>query len=246
MEATSNRWIILVALAGILYILGQYVASQPQRIKQEIEAGREITVQGSGKIFATPNVARYTVSVQTGPQATAEAALNQLSQRINAVIASVKAAKVAEKDISTTNLAVNPIYDFTEGRQTLRGFEASQSIEITIRDLDAIGTILAGTVSEGANQAGGLRFEVDDLEKVRLEAQTKAIEDARQKAEQLAKTLGVGLGRVKTFTATGGETQPLLGFARAEALPIDAGGAPDVPIGTQEMSATVSITYELR
>lgn len=242
----KRDWIIVIVLAGLFFVTGQYVASQPARVKQEVEAGREITVSGSGKAYATPNVAKYSLSIVTGPQTTAEAALAMLSQRSEGVVKAVKSEGVEEKDITTPNLSVNPIYDFPNGRQTLRGFEASQSLEVTIRDLKKIGVILSKATGEGVNSAGGLRFEVDDIEKVRTEAQAKAIEDAREKAEQLARALGVGLGRVKTFN-TSSQGPPPVPFLAREAIDSTAGvPAPEVPVGTQEIQETVAITYELR
>jgi len=235
---------MIVVVAGVLYVAGQYVASQPQRVQQETEANREIVVQGSGKAYATPNVAKYTVSVSTGPQASAEVALKKLSELSGPIVSAVKKEGVEEKDIATTNLSINPQYDFTSGRQILRGFEASESLELTIRDLDKIGSILSTATGEGVNAAGGLNFQVDDIEKVRLEAQKKAIEDAKQKAEELSDALGVGLGRVKNFSAGDAGSQPMPYFAKAgDAVSSEA--APVVPAGTQEVQVNVSVTFEL-
>lgn len=222
---------------------GQYVGSQPQRVQQEVEAGREITVSGTGKALSAPNVAKYTLGVVTGSQTTAEGALKILSDRSQAVVKAITSEGVAEKDIATTNLSVNPVYDFSRGQQEIRGFEASQSVEVTIRNLDKIGVILAKATGEGANQAGGLTFTVDDIEKVRSEAQAEAIAEAREKAKQLAQALGVGLGRVKTFSASEvAPPGPLPYATRAES----AATAPAVPAGTQEIQVSVTITYELR
>lgn len=242
----KRDWVVVIGLAGLFFVAGQYVASQPARVKQEVEAGREITVSGIGKALATPNVAKYSLSIATGPQTAAEAALARLSGRSEAVVKAIRGEGVEEKDITTTNLSINPIYDFPNGRQVLRGFEASQSLEVTIRDLKKIGTILSAATGEGVNAAGGLRFEVDDIEKVRTQAQEKAIVDARSKAEQLSRALGVGLGRVKTFSASADGQGPIPVFARA-AEDVGIGGAvPEVPAGTQEIQANVTITYELR
>lgn len=241
----QRGWITAIAVAGLFFVAGQYVASQPQRVQQEVEAGREITVSGTGKAFATPDVAKYTVSIVTGPQANAEAALQNLSTRSKSVIDAIKAEGVKEEDIATTNLSINPLYDFPNGRQVLRGFEATQSVEITIRDLTKIGTILARATGEGVNAAGGLQFQVDDIEAVHTQAQAEAIEDAAAKAEQLADILGVSLGRVKTFSASVDGQAPIPLLARSAELGI-GGDAPIVPSGTQEIQAHVTVTYELR
>lgn len=242
----KRDWIIGIVLAGLFFVAGQYVASQPARVKQEVEAGREISVSGTVKAYATPNVAKYSLSIATGPQGSAEEALALLAQRSDAVVKALKSEGVEEKDITTTNLSINPIYDFPNGRQMLRGFEASQSLEVTIRNLEKIGTILSTATGEGVNSAGGLRFEVDDIEKVRTAAQEKAIEDVRQRAEQLARALGVGLGRVKTFDTSSQGPPPMPFLAREAVDSVASVPAPEVPVGTQEIQETVAITYELR
>lgn len=242
----QRGWLTVIVVAGLLYVAGQYVASQPQRVQEEVEAGREITVSGSGKAYATPNVAKYSLSIVIGPQTTAEAALAMLSQRSEAIVKAVKSEGVEEKDVATTNLSINPVYDFPSGRQVLRGFEASQSLEVIIRDLEKIGVVLSKATGEGVNAAGGLRFEVDDIEKVRTEAQEKAIEDARAKAEQLSQALGVSLGRVKTFNTSSSGPPPVPFLARSVSEAGQDVAVPEVPAGTQEIQETVVITYELR
>lgn len=243
-----DKWLGLVVLAGVFYLAGQYVASAPQRVQQEVEAGRELAVAGTGKAVAKPDVARVHLGVVSGPRTTAEAALEIVAERFEAVLKAVRAVGVAEDDIRTTNLSINPVYDFASGRQIPRGFEASETVEVTIRDLKKVGEVVSRATVEGVNQAGGVNFEVDDIEKVRLEAQQKAIEDAKSKADELVKTLGVRLGRVKTFAAhdAGG---PIPLYARAESLPAGVGGdtaVPPVPAGTQEIVVNVTVTYELR
>lgn len=239
-----------VVVGGLFYVLGQYVASQPQRIEKEAEANRDVTVQGHGEVTAKPDVARITLGVTTGTQPTAKVALDLLSRRFTDVVNAVKALGVKEEDVKTTNLSINPQYDFREGRQAIRGFEASESIQVTIRDLGKIGDVLAKTTLEGVNQASGITFEMDDPNTLQREAQEKAIKNARENAEQLAKALGVRLGRVKTFHATGSAPPyppPFLAEARGLALDrLPEAPAPPVPPGTQDISATVTIIYELK
>lgn len=236
----------VVVVGGIFYMLGQYIASQPQRVQQETEAKREIAVQGQGEVEARPNVATVTLGVQTGPQTSAKIALDLLTQKFNAVVKAVKGLDVKDEDIKTTNLSVNPVYDYSNGRQTVRGFEASESITVKIRDLDAIGQVVAVSTAEGVNQVGGVTFEIDDPAAVEAEARAKAIADARQNAQALAKELDVNLGRVKAFSATR-DTPPGPVFEKAtlEAVGGDA-AAPVVPAGSTTVSAQVTITYELR
>ena len=236
----------LIIIGGLFYLGGQYIASQPQRTEQEVQANREITVSGSGEVVARPDVARISLSVQTGPQATAASALEILATRFGSIVKAVENTGVEENDIKTTDLSVHPRYDYSDGRQELRGFEASETVEVTIRDLDSIVRVLAVATGEGVNQAGGLQLSVDDPDELQLEAQEQAIADARQKAEQLADALGVRLGRVKSFSSSGGDYR-----AQPYALETAALGeadlvAPPVPIGEQNITSNVSVTFEIR
>lgn len=234
-----------VVIAGLFYVMGQYVSSQPQRVQQEVEAKRELTVQGQGEVLARPDIARMTLSVETGVQPTAKDAMTLLSRRFDAVVGAVKGIGIKEEDIKTTNLSIGPRYDFTDGRQVLRGFAATESVEVKIRDLGRIGDVLARTTVEGVNQAGGLSFAIDDPESLQLQAQEEAIANAHENAKQLARALDVGLGRVKTFSVVSAPEPPIYQLERA-AVAEGAPAGPPVPAGTQEIIATVSVTYELR
>ncbi|TSC64545.1 MAG: hypothetical protein G01um1014106_75 [Parcubacteria group bacterium Gr01-1014_106] len=238
--------LIVVVIAGLFYVLGQYVSSQPQRLEKEAALKREITVNGTGEVQGKPDVARVLLGVQTGAQPSAKAALDSLSKRFNAIVAALKALGIKEDDIKTTNFSMSPQYDFQNAPGQIRGFEASEHVQVTIHDLDKIGEIIAKTTGEGANQVGGVTFEMDDPNALQTEAQEKAIADARKNAEQLAKALGVRLGRVKTFSVSS-PTPPIPVFAERAAIGGDGSApvAPPIPVGTNEITATVTITYEL-
>ncbi len=243
-----NKLWLVVILAGVFYVAGQYIASQPDRIKQEAELNREITVQGSGEALQRPDVARVVLATNSGIQTNAEQALSVIADKINQVIKALKDAGIAEEDIKTTGLSVNPSYDYTDGRQNLRGFEAREELTVTIRELDKIGELVGQATALGINQVGGVSFEVDDPSEIELAAQADAIQDARQKAEALAASLGVRLGQVKNFQANTSQagTEPVL---YRNAVTEDSKATvplPEVATGTQTVKADVSITYELQ
>lgn len=237
-----------VLIGGLLYIAGQYVGSLPERMRQEVESGREITVNGVGEVEIKPDVAMLTLSVQTETVPSTEAANAALEERFNAVLAAVREFDIEEEDIKTTNLSVNPVYNFSDGDRRIQGYEASQSVELKIRDTDTVGEILSAATVEGVTQAGGIRFDVDDSDAAELEAQEEAIEDAREKAEELARVLGVRLGDVKTFSTSlnnGGIPIPYA-TARAELSADGLGGGVETPTGVNTIQANVTVTYTLR
>ena len=241
-----NIWLV-VGLAGIFYILGQYIASQPDRIKEETAANREITVTGRGEAIQRPDVARVVLAASSGVQSDADQAMQTMTKQINQAVDAIKAENIKEDDIKTTGLTVYPTYDYADGRQTLRGFEAREEITVTIRDMSKVGTIIGLATTQGINQIGGVSFEIDDQNAVQLTAKKSAINDARQQAEELADELGVRLGKVKNFNANMNmpAPQPLM-YREKDALGSSGQPAtPEVLTGTQTITADVTVTYEL-
>lgn len=233
--------IVVAVLVGGCYIAGKNIESAPEPAM--------ITVSGEGKVEATPDIALLSFGVQTGRQSSAEIAMTKLAEDMNAIIAAVKAAGVEEKDIQTQYLNLNPAYDWLDGRQVERGFEASQSLQVKVRDLDKISDILDVAVSNGANQSGGVSFTIDEITELQAQAREEAINDAEAKAQKLADQLGVTLGAIRGFSDgyMGGVPMPY--YERAVSM--DAGSAmnqakaPEIPAGEQEINANVSITYEI-
>lgn len=242
-----NKLFLAVIIGGLFYLAGQYIASQPQRIEQEVEANRQISVEGRGEVTIRPDVAQVTLGVTTGPQPTAARAMEILAERFDAVLVAVTAEGIADDDVTTSNLSLNPVYDYAEGRQQLRGFEATESVTIKVRDLGAVGNVVSRATVEGVNQIGGIHFEADDPDEAQRQAREKAIENAQENAEALARALGVRLGRVKTFSVnTQTPGQPPV-FAQADLVAAEGrGGAVPVPAGTQDITAFVTVTYELQ
>lgn len=240
-----NNVLAAVVLGGLFYLAGQYIVSIPNREQQAVEAGREITVQGESTVSVRPDIAKITVGTQTEARPTAEAAMEELSTQFNAVVEALENLGIEEKDIRTTNFSLNPQYDFSDGRQTLRGYSASENVVVTIRDLEKVGDVLSQTTSAGANQVGGVSFEVDEDSDIQAQAEAEAIGDARVKAERLADALGASLGGVKRYQASsGGYPIPLYDTAQAEGRGGDA--TLKVPVGENETTVNVSVTFELR
>lgn len=234
---------LLVALvAGGMYVAGKYV--ETRHMDQFT-----ISVQGQGKVYATPDIATLNFGVQTGRQKTADAAMKMLSDNMNKVFDAVKAAGVEEKDISTQYLSLNPSYDWNEGRRIDQGFEANQSLTVKVRDLSKISTVLDAAVRAGANQAGSVGFTIDDPDVLKAQAREEAIADAKMKAQKLAAELGVSLGKMQGFWEDIGGYGGGPVMMRAEAMDGAGGGgyAPTpVPAGEQEVQVNVNITYKIR
>lgn len=238
-------WALITAviIGGAFYIAGKNIEANP-----EVQQPSTITVSGDGRAFAIPDIAQLNVGVQTGRQVTAGVAMTKLKKSMDGVIAAVKAQGIDEKDIMTQSFWLNPVYDYNNGAQIARGFEAGQSLSIKVRDLDITSDVLGAATSAGANQAGGVQFTVDKPEGVQAEARAEAITEAKAKAEVLATQLGVELGDIISFNEGGGGYPVPMYYDKAM---MNVGGgriedqAVQLPVGEQEVNVTVSITYSL-
>lgn len=232
--------VTIAVLLGAGYIGGKFVET---RDRERLT----ISVSGDGRVFTAPDIAELSFGVQTGRVPTAKAAMEKLRTDMDAIFRATKDHGIEEKDIRTEHFSLNPAYDWTEKGQVLRGFEASQSFQVKVRDLDQVDDVLTAATDAGANQAGNVQFAIDDPEKQRAEAREEAITEAKGKAELLARNLGKRLGKLKGFSEGGGGwVQPIM--MRMEAMSAKAPGVPDLPLpaGEQEVTVQVTLTYELR
>jgi len=222
-----------------------------------ISPSNTINVSGYGEAFGAADIATFNFSV-VSEKSTVAAAQTDATNKINAITKYLKDSGIAEKDIQTTDYSVNPQYDYINqactggycpgGKQVLRGYEVRQTTTIKVRDLTRAGDLLAGVGGKGATELSGLQFTFDDPNKLQNDARGKAIADAKQKADALAKQLGVTLVRVVSFNENGGGYP---GPVYSKAVGMGMGGdavqsAPEISVGQNKVSSNVSITYEIR
>jgi uncharacterized protein len=178
-----------------------------------------IAVTGIGEVLGQPDTMTVTIGVSvvrpTVSDATAEAAT-----RATALIDALGAAGVAEDDIQTRDFAISPQYAFPDGETPrLTGYQVTNTVVATLRDIDAAGTVIDAAVAAGgdASIVQGVGFTVEDDATRLTEARAAAFADARAKAEQLATLAGVELGPVVRIDETLGGATPLFGDERAAA-----------------------------
>lgn len=243
-----HKHIFKIPIVLLLLVLIVFVGAKAKNeIKNETkiaEYQRTITVSADGKVFAKPDIGQISLSV-TREAKTVSEAQKQSAEAMNKVVAFLKGAGIDDKDIKTTNYNIYPKYDYYKGKQTFLGYEVSQSLEIKIRNLEKSGDIIAGATDNGANIVGGLNFTIDDPNALKAEAQKQAIEKAEAKAKELASNLGVRLGKLMNFSENG--YVPPIYYAKSEALGMGGGSvAPSIPTGENEITSTVSLTYEIK
>lgn len=235
----AGALLVAVALLGVM--IAQALTSPAQAQTPGITGMRQITVVGTGEVKGAPDTAHVQIGVET-QAATTQEALSQNSDQVAAIIAKLTELGVAEQDIQTTNFNIYPRYD-DEGRE-VTGYNVSNTVAVTIRDLSQAGTLLDQVVQVGANRVYGISFSVEDPSELLAQSRDEAIADARAKAERLAQGSNANLGQVLVITENIGTTSPIpMPMARFE----DVAGA-DVPVqaGEQTFSAQVQVTFELR
>lgn len=236
--------IVVVIIGGAFYIAGKNIEAE-----NDVTDEGTISVSGDGRVFAAPDIAEISLGFQSGRQPTAAAAMERLKASMDQVIEAVKDQGIEEKDIRSEYFYLNPAYDYADGRQIMRGFEANQSLRIKVRDLDKISMVLGAGTDAGANQAGSVNFTLDDPDAKQAEARQLAIEEAKEKAQELARQLGVRLGDIKSFSEGGGWAPPM--YMERQTAAYGMGGADvdqkavQLPPGEQEIMVSVTLVYEL-
>jgi len=203
------------------------------------------TVTGEGKVNVTPDIAVVSAGVQT-QAATVKLAQDQLNGAINAVSAAVKKAGVTDKDIKTTGYNINPMYDYATRTPRITGYQASSNLKIKVRAIDKANAVIDAATLAGANQVGGISFDVDDKTKAQNEARTLAVADAKSKAENAAKIAGFSLGKIINYSEDfGGAPRPIPMLAKAD-VGLDAEAPTQIEIGSNEITVTVTLSYQIQ
>ena len=254
MAATALGFLAIFLLVGTISGL-----KSMQFIGSGVSATNTITVNGEGEVFAVPDTATFSVTVQnTAKDVTT--AQDASTKQGNEIIAYLKSQSVDEKDIQTTDYSVNPQYEWIQsacpqgsycpnGRQVLTGYQVSQTLSVKVRDTKKAGALLSGVGSRGASQVSGLSFVIDKEDSLKDEARDKAITQAKGKAEVLAKSLGVSLVRVVGFYENEGGG-PIYGYGMGgdeRMIAVSASkAAPEIPAGQNKIVSNVNVTYEIR
>jgi uncharacterized protein len=229
------RWILF--LAGLLLVASAIAGvAQPHFGRSATTppaAGKTITVSGDGSVTAVPDRATFGFSIETRAK-TASAALAQNSTDAAAVIAALKDAGVTSANIQTSQVSLNP--QTSQDGTTIVGYAASNSVTVRTA-LASAGKIVDAAVGAGANGVSGPSLDVSDQASLYRDALHKAVDNAKLKAQALADATGLSLGAVLTVTEGGSATPFPIGDKMSA-----VGGVP-IEAGTQQIQASVTITY---
>lgn len=207
------------------------------------EAGRTITVPGTGSVAASPDVADVRLGVRI-VRPTVQESRAGAAETMAAVLAAARAAGVDSPDIRTTALSLEPHYehDRTAGKPSLAGYQATNIVTVTVRDLERLGGVVDGALEAGATSLDGLSLRIADPSPLEAAARQAAVADARARAEVLAAAAGVSITGVVSIAEGAGMTPPPIPrMARAMA---DAAPTP-IESGTTEVTVSVTVVYAI-
>ncbi|HEY3672973.1 MAG TPA: SIMPL domain-containing protein [Acidimicrobiia bacterium] len=200
---------------------------------------RTITVTGTGEVRGTPDVADLVLGV-SGRGGSAAEVMSRITDRAQKVIDALHDAGVADDDIQTADLSVQPVYD-DDGKVT--GYEASNTVSVHIRDLTKAGTIVDSAAAKVGDdiRVQGITFSIDDDSALLATARAKATKRARAQAEQLASGAEVEVGEVRSIT----ESTSSMPLAYAADAAEKAAGTP-VMAGSQTLSIQATVVFAIR
>ncbi len=238
------KYFALPLLAAAALVAPASAAAQATMQVQPI-SGTRLDVAATGEVTRVPDVAIISTGVVTRAP-TATAAIRANATRMERVRAALRAAGIADKDIQTSSLNLNPEYNYQQNQPPrLTGYTASNQVSVRFRDIGETGKILDALVAEGANQISGPNLTIDKPEEALDEARLKAIANGRARADLYARALGMRVVRLLSVSESGGQAvpPPMPMYARAE-MAQDA--STKIDPGEQKVQVSVSMSFELQ
>jgi uncharacterized protein len=275
LEVNRNK-IFNMLLIFLIVVSAYFVVKIVSEIKKDSLLGENatpatISFSGHGEVTAVPDIANVSFTILKNSKTVADAQAGVATVE-KAALDFLKTNSVDAKDIQTADASFNPTYQYQNavcpqvpvpmvnggtvsnniaycppGKQVLTGYEASESITVKVRNTDNVGKIMQGLGTIGVSNLNGPNFTIDNPDALQTQARKLAIDDAKSKAQVLAKDLGVSLGKIESFSDNSGN-YPVM-YAQNEAL--SAGAVPKaapaiIPAGQNTITSDVTITYEIK
>lgn len=235
---TIRRLLLAGLLATVALPLAAALGEEPRP--------RTAYVTGQGEVSAEPDLAHVTLGVESRKPTMAEARA-EVAATVERVLALTRSLKIDPKHVNSTRVQVQPEYSWDEKdrKRILLGYMVSRQVQVELRDLDQLGALLERAVDAGVNQVNDPMLDSSKRKDLEREAMTKAVHDARQNAETLARAAGVKLGAVRVLNASA--SGPVVPMYKSRMVMADAAAAPEATYqpGDMKFNANVSAEYDL-
>jgi len=266
MELTTNEKSRLVKVIVALFILLSVYFTV--KIISEMKsyryigggalASNTISFDGKGEVMAAPDLATISFTIRETSKEMQDAQ-TKVTTKETAVLDFLEKSEIEKKNIKTESYSSYPKYDYgtpcyygsmvpcRQDTPKIVGYEVSEYVSVKIHDLSKVGEILKGIGAVGISEITGPNFSVEKEEELRAQARKVAIDEAKAKAEVLAKDLGVRLIRIVSFSENGNRNYPMA-YAKdmMEGAVSMSSSAPQLPTGENKITSYVTITYEIR
>ena len=244
-RATAPRWprIALASALG-LCLAGPAAAQSAAPVAVLPGDGTLLSVSAQAEAKRVPDIAMVSAGVVT-QSAEADAAMRANAQRMERVMDAIRKAGIAARDVQTTGVNIHPQYDYREGSTpSITGYQASNTVSVTVRDIGDLGDVLDALVASGANQVHGPSFDIDDKDAVYDEARRAALEKARARAQMYAGALGMRVRRIASISEGGGfgppQPMPMMAMDVAESR-----ASTPISPGESTLSVNLDVVFEL-
>ncbi len=261
-EKYQNIIIRIIVGVGILLSLFLLTATlikmkEYRFVGTGVSATNTITVSGTGKIDRAPDTAKISFTIQD-EQKDLKTAQDNVSKKIDTVTKQLKTIGIDEKYIKTDSYNSYPQYDYvntircittpcpTNSTPVLRGYQVSHNVTISVKALDSVPKVLGVLGDNTVTNISGPNFGFEDDKAIAREARDMAIDDAKSEAQKLAKSLGVHLVRIVSFSDNNGGGYPVPMYAAKDSMMATSASAPSLPVGEQNIQSTVTLVYEIQ
>jgi uncharacterized protein YggE len=273
----NNYKYLIWSGTAALAIFSVFLLVSIQHLSETSTTTNTIAFTGEGKVSAKPDLAmlNFSILTQAATSKAAQDDNSKKSQKVVAYLKSQGIADkdiktsgynvypqyssntrpcpvpMMEGSTGTTEMMAPQSYPsypcVIDDTQKITSYQVSQNFDVKVRDLDKVGTLLDGLVSQGANQVNNLGFQIENQEKLKDQARQMAITDAKNKARALQSQLGIGLGRIVNYYEGGNFPYYAMDkMGMGGGGEVRSGPSPSIPAGENEIIMSVTITYQIR
>ncbi|CAM4400915.1 SIMPL domain-containing protein [Stenotrophomonas indicatrix] len=243
MRRTATPLLLALSLA-----LGASMTAHADPSSPSIAAAAEgtlLNISANAEATRVPDVATLSAGVVT-QAADGNSAMRQNAQQMDKVLAAIKAAGIAERDVQTSGVSLNPQYRYADNEAPkITGYQASNTVSLKVRDIAKLGKVLDVLAAQGANQINGPQFEIDQPEPVYDEARLAALKKAQARAQTYAKSLGLQVRRIVSISENAGGGFRPMPMMRAQAAGMAMDKATPVAPGESTVSVNLDVVFEL-
>lgn len=206
---------------------------------------RTITVPGEGRVGVRADLAELRVGIALTEE-TVQGARTAGAVALQGVLSRLRTLGIKSADIQTSIISMTPAYDYSSNRNPPRlvGYALTNTVSVTIRDLERVGDVIDGALTSGATTLDNVTFRVANPKPAQRQARELAVADARARAETLAAAAGVQIGAVVSISE-GGAATPFAPYAAVRSMAAQDESTP-VEAGTNEISVAVTVTFTIR